>query len=113
MPKKILAIDDEPLILMTMEKALVRSGYDVKTTTEPDDFIKSLTDNGAALLIVDLHLGSTDTEALIEKAIVIAPDAKLLIVSGSVAEVKWENYLQKPFNITELRSKVEELLGRP
>lgn len=113
MPKKILVIDDEPLILMTMEKALVRSGYDVVTTTEPGDFIKLLSDRGAALLIVDLHLGSTDTEALIEEAIGIAPDVKLLIVSGSVSEVKWENYLQKPFNITELRTKVGELLGQP
>jgi DNA-binding response OmpR family regulator len=113
MPKKILVIDDEPLILMTIEKALARSGYDVTTTTDPGDFINSLLNKGADLLIVDLHLGSTDTEALIAKAVGIAPDVKLLIVSGSVSEVRWENYLQKPFKISELRSKVEELLAKP
>ena len=110
MKHKILVIDDEPLILMTIEKALVKSGYDVTTTSEPDEFIKALSKTGADILIVDLHLGAVDTDALISKATGMAPKAKLLVVSGSVANVRFENYLQKPFKISDLRSKVEELL---
>jgi DNA-binding response OmpR family regulator len=110
MAPKILVIDDEPLILMTIEKALVKSGYDVTTTSDPGEFVNALSSEGADLLIVDLHLGGIDTDALIAKATGMAPEAKLLIVSGSVADIKWENYLQKPFKISELRGKVEELL---
>lgn len=113
MPGKILVIDDEPLILMTIDKALTKSGYDVKTTRDPDEFITTLESRGADLLIVDLHLGKVNTSALIAKAQGIAPDAKLLIVTGSVSDITWDDYLQKPFNITELRKKVQELLNEP
>jgi two-component system cell cycle sensor histidine kinase/response regulator CckA len=111
MARKILVIDDEPLILMTIEKALSKSGYEVTTTSDPGEFVSAVSTAGADMLIVDLHLGGIDTDALIEKAVGMAPKAKLLIVSGSVAEVKYENYLQKPFKISDLRSKVEELLA--
>lgn len=111
MSGKILVIDDEPLILTTMEKALGRVGYQVKTTSKPGEFITFLTGEGADLLIVDLHLGSIDTEALIAKAQGIAPEAKLLIITGSMDTSQWEHSLEKPFKIEELRSKVRELLG--
>ena len=113
MARKILVIDDEPLILTAIETALTKVGYQVTTTTEPGEFINALINEGADLMIVDLHLGSIDTEALIAKAYEISPDLKLLIVSGSVAEIEWEHYLQKPFRISDLRDKVRELLGGP
>jgi len=110
MKPKILVIDDEPLILMTIEKALVKSGYDVTTTSDTEAFLKALSETGADILIVDLHLGAVDTEAFIAKATGMAPNAKLLVVSGSVANVRFENYLQKPFKIVDLRNKVKDLL---
>jgi DNA-binding NtrC family response regulator len=110
---KILAIDDEPLILMTVEKALGRVGYQVTTTPDAKEFVATLASEGADLLIVDLHLGGVDTEALIAKAQGIAPRARLLIITGSMNSSKWEHSLQKPFKIEDLRNKVRELIGGP
>ncbi|MGD2079818.1 MAG: response regulator [Nitrospirota bacterium] len=110
---KILVIDDEPLILTTVEKALGKVGYQVTTTSNPGEFVTTLASEGADLLIVDLHLGGIDTEALIAKAQGIAPRARLLIITGSMNSSKWEHSLEKPFKIEELRDKVRELLGGP
>lgn len=113
MTQKIIVIDDEPLILMTLEKALARVGYDVTATSSPEEFIKSVESKSVDLLIVDLHIKGCDTEALITKARELSPDVKLLIVSGSILDIPPGNYLQKPFQISELRVKVQELLDGP
>jgi|Deesub1362A_J573_1020465.scaffolds.fasta_scaffold00004_298 DNA-binding response OmpR family regulator len=110
MSEKVLVIDDEPLILMTIEKALSKVGYEVKTTSDADDFLKILSAEGADLIIMDLHLGGVDTDALREKVKALSPHSKTLIISGFTQESNEIYFLQKPFKIDELRDKVRKIL---
>ena len=111
MSGKIIVIDDEPLILTTIERALARVGYSVTTTGNPSTFLKKLSSDGADLMIVDLHLGGVDTSGLIEQAREVSPTSKVLVVSGSSRKETQENYLQKPFKIVDLRELVRDLIG--
>ncbi len=109
MAEKILAIDDEPLILTTIERALSKTGYEVTTTSNTEDFMNSLP-GGFDLLIVDLHLGGINTDEFLKRVRDIVPAAKMLIISGSVPGLQGRYFLQKPFKIEELRGKVREIL---
>jgi len=111
MPKKILVVDDEPLIQKTIERALSKVGYEVMTSHDPESFLGALRKDPADLLIVDLHLGGTDTRDLINNALQIAPGAKVLLISGSIPRMDEPYFLEKPFMIDELREKVREMVG--
>lgn len=110
MCEKILVVDDEPLVLMTIERALSKVGYEVRVAEDAGGFLDALRAEGAPLLIMDLHLGGTDMEALVEEAMRICPGSEILFVSGSVPEHPG-NFLEKPFRIDDLRQKVRAILN--
>lgn len=114
MNENILVIDDEPLILKTIERALSKKGYDVTISSDADSFFKALNTTKADLLIMDLHLGGGLTaDAMMEEIKQISPESKVLIISGGVPNYNTLHFLEKPFKIDELRQKVREILDRP
>lgn len=113
MNEKILVIDDEHLILTTIERALSKVGYTVRGTSNVKDFLDALSTGIHDLLIMDLHLGGVDNKELMRKVKEITPRLKILIISGSVIGLAEKYFLQKPFRIDELRQKVREILDEP
>lgn len=113
MAKRILIMDDEPLVLSTMERALSKVGYSVVTASEPKGFSESFSANPFDLLIIDLYIKGSPVHKLAEMAKGKNPGIKLLFVSGSIPEVEPENFLQKPFRIEELRERVKNILNEP
>jgi DNA-binding response OmpR family regulator len=111
MGKKILVVDDEPLIRSTIDRALSKVGYEVTTTPDAESFLDVLTIQDADLLIIDIHLGSYSNEELLKKAGEISPRSKVLLISGSFLRAEDDNFLEKPFKLDELRAKVKEILG--
>lgn len=111
MTARILIVDDEPLVLSTMERALSKTGYEVTATGTVEDFLNALSANSYNLIIMDVHIGSISPEALLAKVRGLCPDVKILTVSGSVCCGQDErHFLQKPFKIADLRQKVKDLL---
>lgn len=113
MNEKILVIDDEPLILATIERALIKIGYAVKATSHAAEFIDTLSSDTFALLIMDVHLGGIDKDNLMDKVKELSPQAKILVISGSIEGLPGRYYLPKPFKIDELRQRVREILAEP
>jgi len=112
MNERVLVVDDEPLILSTIDRALGKSGYIVKTTSSADEFLGALSSGTFDLLIMDLHLGGVRPDVLFEKAKGLAPGAQVLVISGSVDGLSGKCFLQKPFRVDELRQKVRALLDK-
>ncbi|RMG67256.1 MAG: response regulator [Nitrospirae bacterium] len=114
MGKRILAIDDEQLILKSIERALSKIGYEVITASNKEEFLSRLENSHYDLVILDLHMDGLTREEIIKKCREqIKGDVKFLVVSGSDISVD-EHFIQKPFRIGELREKVRELLnGKP
>ncbi|MBI4690258.1 MAG: response regulator [Nitrospirae bacterium] len=114
MQERILVIDDEPLILSSIEKALSRVGYEIVTTMDLNGFCTSLTCRKFDLIIMDLHMKGINTNELIIEAQRTLPSVKFLTISGSTTQAKNSKYfLQKPFKIDSLRQKVREILDEP
>ena len=112
MKKKILVVDDEPLILRTIRRTLSKRGYKVRTVSDAESFIEELRREPADLLIMDINLGGLSSESLVDKIRQLSPLSKMLFISGLTPEAHVEHFLEKPFDIEELRDKVRQILGR-
>ena len=58
--KKILAVDDDPSVLVLLEKRLVASGYDVVTTTNGQEALQIAQRELPALIILDILMPGLD-----------------------------------------------------
>ena len=128
--RKVLSIDDEPDILKVFKDALQALGYDVLTSTDPDEGIQMLRDNeDVELLLLDVKMpGKSGFDVYQE--IKTFRDIPVLFItaypksftseSDQVTEM-WENHfsdgttdiLYKPFELDTFYSKVDALIGSP
>jgi len=113
MSPKILVVDDEALILMAVEKALLKSGYVISTARNMRELDEALKSAPFDMLITDLHMEEDTAENIIEKVKKASPSVKVLKMSGNVNRDGSYNFLEKPFRIEELRKKVKDILNEP
>jgi DNA-binding response OmpR family regulator len=110
MGSRILVVDDEPLILSSIKRALIRVGYDVVTASSREEFISALREGGYALVIMDLHIDDLSRDEIMEMARKADSSVRFLVISGS-DQVYDMPYIQKPFRIGELRERVNDILN--
>ncbi len=111
MNKKILVVDDEPLVLSTIERALSKAGYEVTAVKDGDSCLEALSSNSFGLIIMDLHIPGSSAMQLAESARARCPGAKFLFISGGQAPENVVPYIQKPFRIGDMRELVRTILG--
>ena len=110
MDKKILVIDDEHLIVMTVERALSKIGYCVVPATDRQSFLSRVNTGPFDLVIMDLNMADLTAEEIRGKVLGASPESKFLIMSGSNYDSPGF-FIQKPFRIDDLRKLVGEILG--
>lgn len=113
MAKKILVVEDEILILKSIERTLQKVGYKIFKAVDKDELKTAFKNVPFDLLILDLHIKGLSTNEVINKVKKSSPGLKVLQISGSLNEGKSQYFLQKPFRIEELRKKVREILDEP
>ena len=113
MPKKILVIDDEQLILNAVERALSRSGYAVTPVKTRQQLGDALDRAPFDLLITDIYLGEESVDSIIQTVKEASPAIRVLYMSGTVNEKERRDFIEKPFRIDELRKKVRDILHGP
>jgi DNA-binding NtrC family response regulator len=106
---RILVIDDEQLLLKSIEKALAKVGYTVQTASNREEFLRSIERNVYDLVILDIHMEDIRMEEIIRLARERMPEVKFLVISGSERVVEYP-FIQKPFRIEVLRNRVKELI---
>lgn len=112
-PKKIVVIDDEPLVLTTVEKALGKVGYSVSCVPNVRELELALINAPFDLLITDLHMDDATADEIIEMVRASSPGVKIIIMSGSSSAARTANFIEKPFRLDELRDKVRACLDEP
>ncbi|MBP9848564.1 MAG: response regulator [Flavobacterium sp.] len=119
--KKILIVDDEPNIVMTLEYTFKKSNYEVFIARDGQEALDILKTNFPDVIILDIMMPMVDGFATLEQ---IRKDAnlqhtKVLFLSAKNKESDIEKglalgadaYMTKPFSIKKVVEKVEELLG--
>lgn len=119
MPKKILVIDDEPLIVESVSYNLKQEGYDVMTATDGETGLKLAETGNFDLILLDLMLPGIDGMEIcrtIRKTSEI-PIIMLTAKEGEIdrvlgLELGADDYVTKPFSMRELMARVKRVLKR-
>lgn len=113
MAEKILVIDDEPLILTTIERALSKVGYVISKAQNMKELYAALKDAPFDMLITDRYMEEDFLDNIIERVKKTSPSIKILKMSGSAHDNQSKNFIEKPFRIDKLRKKVRDILNEP
>lgn len=120
---KIVLIDDDVEVLGSLSRALKREGFDVKAATSGEEGLKLLKQEIPDLLILDIIM-PTGMNGLEVCKVLRGDDSyntlPILFLSarGQTDEVVegldagGDDYLVKPFELTELRARIRALMRR-
>ena len=122
MPKKVLIVDDEPNIVLSVEFLMQRDGLDVVTASDGQEAIELLSSTQPDLMILDVMMPRKNgfevcAEVRADPEFSAMP-ILMLTAKGREAEMKKgislgaDAYITKPFSTHDLVAKVHELLNR-
>jgi DNA-binding response OmpR family regulator len=115
----ILAVDDEPRVLKLLKANLESSGYAVLTAADGEEALQTMERELPDLVLLDLMLPKMDGYAVCRRIrefsavpviMLTARSAQVDLIHGF--EVGTDDYLTKPFSITELLMRVQAVLRR-
>lgn len=115
----ILAVDDEPHVLKLVKANLESSGYRVLTAEDGEKALHMVESEVPDVVILDLMLPKLDGYAVCRRIrefstvpviMLTARSAEVDLVHGF--EVGADDYLTKPFSVTELLMRVQAVLRR-
>lgn len=121
MSTRVLIVDDEPNIVISLEFLLKREGYEVSVARDGEEGLAAIRDNPPDLVVLDVMmpkrdgfavLGEVRADPTLEKVRVL-----MLTAKGREAEQKKgvqlgaDAYISKPFSTHELVARVRALLA--
>jgi CheY-like chemotaxis protein len=116
--KRILVIDDEPLVLSVISDLVSFLGFDVEATTEGLDGIELLHRETFHLVIVDMIMPQVGGLALSKVIRQERPEMPILAISGhyqklvdTIRRPDVDAILPKPVTLEILRTTLNRLLG--
>ena len=121
MSKKIMIVDDEEDIRTSVSQIFEISGYEVTKAEDGNDCINKLERETPDIVILDIMMpgmSGWDVAARIKEnpkwndipiVFLTAKGDEMSIGMGGLAS---EEYIVKPFNIAELKEKVERILTK-
>jgi two-component system, NtrC family, response regulator len=119
-PRRILIIDDQRPILMTLGTLLTRHGYQIDTAATAASGLRHLRSNPAALVLLDLELPDADGLQTLDQIKTDQPQTQVIILtahdslSNAIESIKRGAYhfISKPYAPEELLSLVEKALEK-
>ena len=83
---RILVVDDDPSVCDVVERLLASSGYAVTTATTGRAALEAATRQSFAAAFVDLCMPSMQGLEIINGLRALAPDTKLIVMSGLMSD---------------------------
>lgn len=122
MPRRLLFVDDEPAIRVTLKAILANHGYEVTTAATVAEGLKKITSQKFDILISDLNIGNPGDGLTVVSAMRrTQPNAVTMILTGYPAfetaleaiRQQVDDYIVKPANIPALINTIESKLATP
>ena len=118
MKSKILVVDDEKLIRVSLEDKLTKEGYAVTSLSTPTEGLKSLQSSNFDAVITDVRLPKMDGIEFLREIKKLSPDTVVIIMTayGSIENAVTAmkegayDYVTKPFSLEELIIKLRKAL---
>jgi len=119
---KVLAIDDQQLVLLPLQKRLVELGYEVKIETDATKGMQVYESFNPDLVIVDINMpGVSGLEVVKHIRILRNSQTPIMVLSGNTQdatitegfELGINDYMKKPLSLNEISARVKRLIGAP
>ena len=119
--KKILVIDDNEDVLTTITQFLTQKKFNVLSASNGLDALKQceVEKENIDLIITDLVMPSISGVAIISIVKEKYPQIPIIAITGwgehpesLAAEAKADTVMEKPFDLSELLDKIEELIDK-
>lgn len=123
MTSKVLVVDDEPNILLSLEFLIKKAGFQVRTARDGEEALEALAAERPDLVLLDVMMPRKDGYEVCQ-TIRQNPDwqdIKIIMLTAKGREVEKEkglalgadDYITKPFSTQEVVAKVREVLSCP
>lgn len=119
---KILAIDDQQLILMSVKKRLAELGYEVETALSGEAGIQLFDEFQPDLTLVDINMpGLSGLQVVKHIREERKSDIPIIIMSGNTDEkvivdgfeLGINDYMKKPVSLDEMTARIKRIIGVP
>jgi DNA-binding response OmpR family regulator len=81
-PLRVLVIDDDPMQLELVERALSREGFELRTVSSIAELTRVAADFAPAIVLVDVNLPDVEPEQAIRIARELASSARIILYSA-------------------------------
>ncbi|OGP09080.1 MAG: hypothetical protein A2048_06825 [Deltaproteobacteria bacterium GWA2_45_12] len=120
--KMVLIVDDEDDVRLLLRKTLTKKGYQVQEAASVEKALEFVKQKVPHLIILDLGFKKASGLALLENIKDYVGEGKepppIVVLSGYsdpevvnfASELGAESFIEKPFDVTQVVSQVQELL---
>ncbi|HEY5717168.1 MAG TPA: response regulator [Motiliproteus sp.] len=120
MASKILLVDDEPNILLSLQFLMKRAGYAVSSAADGEQALAQVASDPPDLILLDINMPRLNGYEVCERirANPAWQGVRIVLLTAKGREVEKEkglalgadDYITKPFSNQELTDKVQQLL---
>ena len=119
MPKKILLVDDEPLILKGLKYSLEKDGYETESAADGEEALERFAAGNFDMVLLDVMLPGVDGIEVCQR---IREHSNVPIIMLTAKgedmdkilglEYGADDYMTKPFNILEVKARIKSIFRR-
>ena len=112
--KRLLVIDDEPIVGKRLQQVFSKIGFEVETYTEPVAAMAAMAAHPFDIVVTDLKMEGMDGLEVLRQAKAMNPATRVIIITGyaspDTAELAQQQgvfaFLAKPFRLDELKQVI-------
>jgi DNA-binding response OmpR family regulator len=119
MAKRILLVDDEPLILKGLRYTLEQEGYETDSAADGEEAISKFFSGDFDLVLLDVMLPKLDGIAVCQRIREYSSIPIIMLTAKGEdmdkilgLEYGADDYMTKPFNILEVKARIKTILRR-
>lgn len=120
-PENILIVDDEPNIILTLDFALKKKGYETMIARDGDEALELLNKNKIDLILLDIMMPKVDGLEVVKhiKSSDNLKNTKIILLSAKSKPKDVElgfslgvdDYVTKPFSMKNLMERIKEIIS--